>query len=82
MNQRSQSHLFQNKKKEEKNQHWDHADAFEASSLIFVTKQTNEQTDKGKQKKNNNNNKANKKPAEQNSIYVVATCCFGEIDIS
>ena len=42
---------FKTKKKEEKNQHWDHADAFEVSSLMSVTKQTNEQTDKTKQKK-------------------------------
>ena len=42
------------KRKNEKNQHWDHANAFEASSLMFVTKQTNVQTDKTKQK-----NKAN-----------------------
>ena len=75
---------FKTKKKEEKNQHWDHADAFEASSLMFVTKQTNEQTDKAKQtkKKTTTTTEQTKNPAEQDSIYAAATCCFGEIDIS
>ena len=70
-------------KKGEKNQHWDHADAFEASSLMFVTKQTNEQTDKAKQTKIKQQQQSKQKnPAEQDSIYAAATCCFGEIDIS
>ena len=51
---------FAEKEKNEKNQHWDHANAFEASSLMFVTKQTNVQTDKTKQKTKQTKNNQNK----------------------
>ena len=44
------------KRKSEKNQHWDHANAFEASSLMFVTKQTNVQTKQNKKTKRTKNN--------------------------
>ena len=53
-------------KKGEKNQHWDHADAFEASSLMFVTKQTNEQTDKAKQTKKKQQQQQNKQKTQLN----------------
>ena len=52
---------FKTKKKEEKNQHWDHVDAFEVSSLMSVTKQTNEQTDKTKQKQQQQQQKSKQK---------------------